>query len=218
MVQAFTGLFLDMDLLTIARSSCKTGISEVNQRVSLDAKAQPQSKGYCHNVNGEPLEFRSISHSPSLGCEYIFTHRQFHTKRWMVLTTFFLSCFLHYGLHTTDVDFLGVSFVVLLTLLVVKLHRRVKQESLLVMRSLGLQTTTTFVTGRRVSKFINKEFIEDVVISEAISVQSVIFYLAILLRKVDSNTPCLIPLFHRTLPRLDELRTVYRGIQDCSWT
>lgn len=69
-------------------------------------------------------------------------------------------------------------------------------ESLLVMRSLGLQTTTTFVTGRRVSKFINKEFIEDVVISEAISVQSVIFYLAILLRKVDSNTPCLIPLFH----------------------
>uniref|UniRef100_A0A147BEN5 Putative phosphatidylinositol n-acetylglucosaminyltransferase subunit h n=1 Tax=Ixodes ricinus TaxID=34613 RepID=A0A147BEN5_IXORI len=65
------------------------------------------------------------------------------------------------------------------------------------MQSLGLQTTTTFVTGRRVSRFINKEFIEDVVISEAITV-SVIFYLVVLLHdKVDANAaPSLVPLFH----------------------
>ncbi|EEC20476.1 phosphatidylinositol N-acetylglucosaminyltransferase subunit H, putative [Ixodes scapularis] len=88
------------------------------------------------------------------------------------------------------------------------------------MQSLGLQTTTTFVTGRRVSRFINKEFIEDVVISEAITVQSVIFYLVVLLHdKVGTNSaPSLVPLFHNTLPRLSALQAVYRGIQESGWT
>uniref|UniRef100_A0A1E1WWZ3 Putative gpi-glcnac transferase complex n=1 Tax=Amblyomma aureolatum TaxID=187763 RepID=A0A1E1WWZ3_9ACAR len=86
------------------------------------------------------------------------------------------------------------------------------------MRSLGLQTTTTFVTGRQESRFFNRENIEDVVISEAISMHSVIFYLVILLHNVDSKVPSLVPLFQNTVPRLDALKMVYRGIHDISWS
>ncbi|KAM7289235.1 phosphatidylinositol N-acetylglucosaminyltransferase subunit H [Ixodes scapularis] len=183
-------------------------------------EACKSSRVLCESASGEPLVFCSTNYGENLGHEYVFKHKAFNTKRWMLLTTFFLSCFLHYGLHRRDVDFLGVFLVVLLLLLVAKLHRRVKEESLLVMQSLGLQTTTTFVTGRRVSRFINKEFIEDVVISEAITVQSVIFYLVVLLHdKVGTNSaPSLVPLFHNTLPRLSALQAVYRGIQESGWT
>lgn len=176
------------------------------------------SKLPCENVRGEPLDFCAISYGKNLVHEYIFRHQAFNTKRWLVLTPVFLACFLRCGLHTRGVDILGVSLVVLCLLLVVKLRRRVKEESLLVMRSLGLQTTTTFVTGRQESRFINKENIEDVVISEAISMHSVIFYLVILLHNVDSKAPSLVPLFQNTMPRLDALKMVYRGIHDTSWS
>ncbi|CAN8000266.1 unnamed protein product [Ixodes hexagonus] len=197
-----------------------------NDNKSLSATSDDAQKSWkstrvhCESASGEPLEFSSTDYGENLGHEYVFKHKAFNTKRWMLLTTFFLSCFLHYGLHTRDVDLLGVFLVILLILLVVKLHRRVKQESLLVMQSLGLQTTTTFITGRQVSRFIDKEFIEDVIISEAITVQSVIFYLVVLLHdEVDENAaPSLVPLFHNTLPRLNALQTVYRGIQESGWT
>lgn len=182
------------------------------------AVALSPSKLLCENVRGEPLEFCAISYGKNLVQEYIFRHRAFNTKRWLVLTPLFLLCFLHCGLHTRGVDILGVSLVVLCILLVVKLRRRVKEESLLVMRSLGLQTTTTFVTGRQESRFFNRENIEDVVISEAISMHSVIFYLVILLHNMDSKVPNLVPLFKNTMPRLDALKMVYRGIHDTSWS
>lgn len=182
------------------------------------AIALPSSKLLCENVRGEPLDFCAINYGTNLVQEYIFRHRAFNTKRWLVLTPLFLLCLLHCGVHTRGVDILGVSLVVLCVLLVVKLRRRVKEESLLVMRSLGLQTTTTFVTGRQESRFFNRENIEDVVISEAISMHSVIFYLVILLHNVDSKVPSLVPLFQNTMPRLDALKMVYRGIHDASWS
>lgn len=180
--------------------------------------SRPLSKLLCENVRGEPLDFSAISYGKNLVQEYIFRHRAFNTKRWLVLTPVFLLCFLHCGLHTRGVDILGFFLIVLCVLLVVKLRRRVKEESLLVMTSLGLQTTTTFVTGRQESRFINSENIDDIVISEAISMHSVIFCLAILLHNVDSKDPSLVPLFQNTLPRLDALKMVYRGIHDISWS
>ncbi|XP_077503396.1 uncharacterized protein LOC144113890 isoform X3 [Amblyomma americanum] len=47
---------------------------------------------------------------------------------------------------------------------------------------------------------------------------SVIFYLVILLHNVDSKVPSLVPLFQNTMPRLDALKMVYRGIHDTSWS
>lgn len=41
-------------------------------------------------------------------------------------------------------------------------------ESLLVIASLGLQLTTTFVTGRKASQFILREDIDDIVINEGL--------------------------------------------------
>lgn len=49
-------------------------------------------------------------------------------------------------------------------------------ESLLVIASLGLQLTTTFVTGRKASQFILREDISDVIINEGIFMVCTIFY------------------------------------------
>ncbi|XP_075556028.1 phosphatidylinositol glycan anchor biosynthesis class H isoform X2 [Dermacentor variabilis] len=197
----------------------KAGRKSATAKPAVNGNAVGSSSIFpCENVRGEPLDFCAINYGKNLVQEYIFRHRTFNTKRWLVLTPVFLLCFLHFGLHTRGVDILGLSLIVLCLLLVVKLRRRVKEESLLVMRSLGLQTTTTFVTGRQESRFINSESIEDVVISEAISMHSVIFYLVILLHNVDSKVPSLVPLFQNTMPRLDALKMVYRGIHDSSWS
>ncbi|XP_065303232.1 phosphatidylinositol N-acetylglucosaminyltransferase subunit H [Dermacentor albipictus] len=197
----------------------KAGRKSATAKPAVNGNAVGSSSIFpCENVRGEPLDFCAINYGKNLVQEYIFRHQTFNTKRWLVLTPVFLLCFLHFGLHTRGVDILGLSLIVLCLLLVVKLRRRVKEESLLVMRSLGLQTTTTFVTGRQESRFINSESIEDVVISEAISMHSVIFYLVILLHNVDSKVPSLVPLFQNTMPRLDALKMVYRGIHDSSWS
>lgn len=197
----------------------KAGRKSATAKAAFNGNAvASSSKLPCENVRGEPLDFCAINYGKNLVQEYIFRHQAFNTKRWLVLTPVFLLCFLHCGLHTRGVDILSLSLIVLCLLLVVKLRRRVKEESLLVMRSLGLQTTTTFVTGRQESRFINSENIEDVVISEAISMHSVIFYLVILLHNVDSKVPSLVPLFQNTMPRLDALKMVYRGIHDSSWS
>ncbi|CAN8009323.1 unnamed protein product [Ixodes pacificus] len=102
--------------------------SRLLSATSDDAQeACKSSRVLCESASGEPLVFCSTNYGENLGHEYVFKHKAFNTKRWMLLTTFFLSCFLHYGLHRRDVDFLGVFLVVLLLLLVAKLHRRVKE-------------------------------------------------------------------------------------------
>ncbi|KAK8782043.1 hypothetical protein V5799_016615 [Amblyomma americanum] len=56
------------------------------------------------------------------------------------------------------------------------------------------------------------------VTSAEVQKHSVIFYLVILLHNVDSKVPSLVPLLQNTMPRLDALKMVYRGIHDTSWS
>lgn len=69
-------------------------------KAACNGQAAQPSKLPCENVRGEPLDFSAISYGKNLVQEYIFRHRAFNTKRWLVLTPVFLFCFLHCGLHT----------------------------------------------------------------------------------------------------------------------
>ncbi|KFM72078.1 Phosphatidylinositol N-acetylglucosaminyltransferase subunit H, partial [Stegodyphus mimosarum] len=168
------------------------------------------------DIYGNQLRFCTITHGCMSNCkEYIIHKEAFNFKRWVVFMTIFSSLAFYCKFYNTDVSFLGLFLCFLCVILVLKLHHKVKQESLLVIASLGLQLTTTFVTGRKASQFILQRDIQDVVINEGIFMHRVLFYLAVLLRDVKdpTNLKCLIPLFKYTFPRLDCLESIYNGIQ-----
>lgn len=168
------------------------------------------------DIYGNRLWFCTITHGYSSDSkEYVFTKETFNFKRWLVLMAFFSSLAFYCEFYTADASFLGMFLCFLCVILMLKLHLKVKQESLLVIASLGLQLTTTFVTGRKASQFILREDIDDVVINEGIFMNRVLFYLAVMLK--DMKDPLrmngISPLFQYTFPRLDSLEYIYNGIQ-----
>ncbi|KFQ09370.1 Phosphatidylinositol N-acetylglucosaminyltransferase subunit H, partial [Leptosomus discolor] len=97
-------------------------------------------------------------------------------------------------------------FITLIGLIVYLHFVKIDQESLLVIGSLGKESTT----------FIEMGQVKDVVINEAIHMQKVIYYLCILLQ--DPGDPQgvseVVPLFQSSKPRLDCLIEVYKSCQE----
>jgi hypothetical protein len=58
-------------------------------------------------------------------------------------------------------------------------------ESLIVIEGVGIQTKTTFLSGRSQTRFIDDHKINEVIINEGISGFQVIFYLAVMLQDSD---------------------------------
>ncbi|XP_023236417.1 phosphatidylinositol N-acetylglucosaminyltransferase subunit H-like isoform X1 [Centruroides sculpturatus] len=169
----------------------------------------------CQDIFGQKLLFQAIKHDSTSFCnEYIIERSAFSVRRWVFLTLLFSVLALQYEVYTRDTSLLGIILILLCVILIAKLHLKVKQESLLVITSIGLQFTTTFVTGRQNSKFIHQCHIKDVVINEGITMHRVIFYLAVLLK--DASQPLgigkILPLFQHTFPRLECLEQIYTGI------
>ncbi|GFU17648.1 phosphatidylinositol N-acetylglucosaminyltransferase subunit H [Nephila pilipes] len=169
------------------------------------------------DIYGNPLEFYTITHDHLTDCkEYIISKETFNFKRWFVFMAIFSSLAFYCEFYNADSNFLGIFLFFLCIVLIFKLHRKVKQESLLVIASLGLQLTTTFVTGRKESQFILNQNIYDVVINEGIFMHRIIFYLAVLLRDIKDPLKIsnIVPLFQHTFPRLDCLERIYVGVQN----
>lgn len=75
--------------------------------------------------------------------------------------------------------------VVALVVLVARVYSvlfRVKQESLLVMRDLGVQLRTVYNSGRVVRTFIDRENILDIIINEGITGCRILYYLAVVVK------------------------------------
>ncbi|KAG8192068.1 hypothetical protein JTE90_025332 [Oedothorax gibbosus] len=168
------------------------------------------------DIYGNPLTFSTITHGHLDNCkEYVISKETFNFKKWAILMTIFCTLAFYCEFYNANANFLGIFLIILCIVLVFKLHLKVKQESLLVMASLGLQLTTTFVTGRKASYFIFHGDMYDVVINEGIFMQRIIFYLAVLIKdmKDPPKIGSIIPLFQHTFPRLDSLKQIYNGIQ-----
>jgi hypothetical protein len=80
-------------------------------------------------------------------------------------------------------------------------------ESLLVIRDLGIQVKTVYMTGIERSRFIEQSKIADIIINEGVTMQQVVFYIAIIVK--DQKKMALV--FEHFLPRLQLLLQVYRG-------
>ncbi|KAI7905588.1 GPI-GlcNAc transferase complex, PIG-H component-domain-containing protein [Cokeromyces recurvatus] len=88
--------------------------------------------------------------------------------------------------------------------------KTVRKESILAIRDVGIQVKTTYWGGSSVSRFINRQKVEDVIINEGISFWQIKSYMAILVKGENK----MIVVFENLLPRLDPvLIHVYQGVR-----
>jgi phosphatidylinositol glycan class H protein len=89
------------------------------------------------------------------------------------------------------------------------------EESLTVLRGLGIQTSTTSSTYLQspTTRFIPTTSIQDVLIHEAFKGFEVRFYLAIVVDGEDD----VVVVFPRLLPKRAILEEVWRGAKKCLW-
>ena len=106
-----------------------------------------------------------------------------------------------------------VRFILTAVLLIIALFRlssrysRIKEESLLVMRDIGVQFKTTAASGRETSKFIDKQSIKCVVINEGVHNQQYIYYMAFAIK----NHHKLAMAFQHIYPRLADLLPIFHA-------
>ncbi|KAF2864347.1 hypothetical protein K470DRAFT_254008 [Piedraia hortae CBS 480.64] len=110
--------------------------------------------------------------------------------------------------HTTQIR----RILAALTALFVIFRRFYIEESLLVIRGLGVQTTTSSASSWGVStRFISTQSIQDIFIHEAFRKFEVRYYLCIV---VDGETDAVV-VFSDILPRREILEQVWRGARAC---
>ncbi|XP_069604344.1 phosphatidylinositol N-acetylglucosaminyltransferase subunit H [Ranitomeya imitator] len=94
---------------------------------------------------------------------------------------------------------------------------KVDHESLLILGSLGIQTTTTYASGRERTVFVEMCRVQDVVINEGLSLHRVNYYLCLLLRdpsEPQAGLSQVVPVFQGSRPRVDCLGEIYRSCQE----
>ncbi|KAK5629255.1 hypothetical protein RRF57_004970 [Xylaria bambusicola] len=88
------------------------------------------------------------------------------------------------------------------------------EESLLVLRGLGIQTRSTkgnILAGRATTRFIPTEKIQDVLVNEAFLGFEVRSYLVV----VVDGEPDVVVVFPKLLPRARVVERVWRGVREC---
>lgn len=84
---------------------------------------------------------------------------------------------------------------------------KVRNESLLLTAPIGLQLTTTYITGHQRVFTLPWQSISDVLIVDVIHTQKILYYLAI---KTTQNG--LVTLFQKSAPRLHFLEIIYKDV------
>ncbi|XP_048586077.1 phosphatidylinositol N-acetylglucosaminyltransferase subunit H [Nematostella vectensis] len=123
------------------------------------------------------------------------------------------TCLVYLG--NTQPGVLLLIAVICLILFVKYSYVDVKTESVVVIKDLGVQLCTTFKSNRQVKEFVDRRNIMDVIVNEAITMNKVIYYLALLVSsgEQEESQPKLIPLLLAHRPRLDLLQHAYKKIR-----
>ncbi|GAW15834.1 hypothetical protein ANO14919_052560 [Xylariales sp. No.14919] len=93
-------------------------------------------------------------------------------------------------------------------------RRMYTEESLLVLRGLGIQTSSSkgnILAGRATTRFIPTAKIQDVLVNEAFLGFEVRHYLVV----VVDGEPDVVVVFPKLLPRADVVERVWRGVREC---
>ncbi|XP_049827567.1 phosphatidylinositol N-acetylglucosaminyltransferase subunit H-like [Schistocerca gregaria] len=166
------------------------------------------------NIYGRKLRLSVIQHTATDLCfEYILSDLSGASKNQVLLTTVIVLVLLTECHFHLDICFVVALWLALISL-IFNLLWSVTSEALLAVGSFGLQLTTTYRCGHETTHFIPWCAVGDIVINEAITLQRVIFYLAILPKPLkDSEVSEIIPLFQNTRPPLELLEFIYKSIQ-----
>lgn len=102
-----------------------------------------------------------------------------------------------------------IVFIIAIILFIIGLRFSFKvcNESLLITAPIGLQLTTTYITGHQKVFSIPWQSITDVLIVDVIHTQKVLYYLAI---KTPQNG--IVTLFQKSAPRLHFLEIIYKDV------
>lgn len=94
-----------------------------------------------------------------------------------------------------------------LFVLILRFSFKIHNESLLITAPIGLQMTTTYITGHQSVFTLPWQSITDILIVDGIQTQKVLYYLAI---KTPQNR--LVTLFQNSAPRLHFLEIIYKDV------
>lgn len=95
--------------------------------------------------------------------------------------------------------------------LLLKFSYTVKKETVYLLVPVGLQLNATFFFGTKSSTFIPWSIIQDFLIVEVISRQTVIYCLIVLIKDIDGTR--FVTIFENTKPKLKVLEKVYSTLQ-----
>ncbi|XP_070179763.1 phosphatidylinositol N-acetylglucosaminyltransferase subunit H-like isoform X2 [Littorina saxatilis] len=158
------------------------------------------------------LEHRNYG---AMGSEFILHHCALRPKRLVasfVVTTTLCAAL---KLHEMNVRLLWLLSVVLALVLAVRLFNKVRKEVLLVLPNLGVQVKTQYWFRHQETQFFDKSRVKGIVITEAVTMQSIVCYLAVLLASRPAGpVETVVPLFTRSWPRLQDLVYMYRAVED----
>ncbi|XP_026462137.1 phosphatidylinositol N-acetylglucosaminyltransferase subunit H-like isoform X1 [Ctenocephalides felis] len=90
---------------------------------------------------------------------------------------------------------------------------RIKSESILLVRNIGLQSTVSYYGGYESSNFIPWSCIQDVVINEVMHFQQILYILVVLTHDYKRSGKGVVPLFQNTQPKLKKLEEMYQSIK-----
>ncbi|KAG0366637.1 GPI-GlcNAc transferase complex, PIG-H component-domain-containing protein [Gamsiella multidivaricata] len=149
------------------------------------------------------MTFRCYAHADNTR-EYIMTS---DAKR--ISSYDFMLVFLCLGIvNTLGTTYTCYAVVTLLIVsrIVVKLFM-VTEETILVIRDVGVQVKTVYLGGRSSSRFIDRSKISDIIINEAITMMHIRVYMAIIVEGEDK----MVVVFQHLLPRLNVVLQAYHG-------
>ncbi|TRY56983.1 hypothetical protein DNTS_023904 [Danionella cerebrum] len=168
------------------------------------------------DINGNSISLECHTHS-SFCKEFTVTSPKLSLRRVMVITCCVWLFAYAVFFFTANTAVLSSAIILTLVGMMVHIHFvKVDHETLLVIGSLGVQLSSSYASGRESTTFIEMSKLKDIVINEAIYMQSIIYYLCILIKDpVDSEkVSSVVPLFQSSKPRLNCLVEVYRSCQE----
>ncbi|XP_033734857.1 uncharacterized protein LOC117323638 [Pecten maximus] len=89
---------------------------------------------------------------------------------------------------------------------------QIQSESLVFVSSIGVNVKMKNWFGQVTADFFEISEIKDIVILEAITMQRVVCYLAVVLKGSDNREEQLYPLFMKSSPDLETLKVIYRDV------
>ncbi|XP_059053438.1 phosphatidylinositol N-acetylglucosaminyltransferase subunit H-like [Achroia grisella] len=172
------------------------------------------------NVNGVGLLLKvgKSSGSPTSRHFTISFRNKENRKTWPKLSLVFAILINIMALFYVHISITAILIIIIVLSFLVFfwITHSVQSESLLIIPTVGIQSTVKYVFGRE-ENFVPWSSVDDVIINEVIKLNRVLYYLTILVKTnqatQDSETIKLLPLFKYTKPRLLMLETIYTELQ-----